>query len=433
MTFTIPLATLHSAKLSHPSFIHGLAGNPLAKLAKENNLKLFRPDSSGLPESAVPLVWSREGPPLPKELSERLSFNSMRTAFSTSVEHAQERTDGYPSDTEALADWVLDEHRSTLYEGLKDDDEKSFARQMIGSWDGWTGADFKDVSLKYWQSDITYSGGDATIVDGYRGIYEGLAKILREHNGSGIKINQEVVSIVYDEDEEIVTVETKNPHSEAEGVAQTSTSTFTGEYVVCTLPLGVLKQRPPKFSPPLSLRRREAVERLQMGLLNKIIVTYDRCFWPQDQPFLSFLSSPASVAFLPTLKSRALFAQNYKPITGTNTLVFYLGSDTGAAMEKLSNEEIKDGIHTILKHHFGTEEGFPKDGQGSSSIVVTRWLSDPYSCGSYSYIRPAKEAETPVPTPYDFAEFARPAWGERLYFAGEATNADHYVSQQMIF
>jgi polyamine oxidase len=205
-------------------------------------------------------------------------------------------------------------------------------------------------------------------------------------------------------------------------------SSFTGEYVVCTLPLGVLKQRPPKFSPPLALRRKEAIDRLRMGLLNKIIVTYDMSFWPKDQPFLSFLPSQASAAFLPTLKSRALFAQNYRPITGTNTLVFYLGSYTGAAMEKLSDEDIKDGIHNVLKHHFGTEQNFPKDGQGPSSIIVTRWLSDPYSCGSYSYIRPAKGGEAPVPTPYDFAEIARPAWGERLYFAGEATNADHYVS-----
>ncbi|KAK9897234.1 amine oxidase [Cystobasidium minutum MCA 4210] len=407
------------------SFIHGLAGNPLAELAKEHKLKLFHPDSVAGPDPAVSHIWSPEGPPLPTELSNRLAFNSMRTAFETSVEHAQERPDGLPSDTEALADWVLDEKRSTLYDGLKSDQEKIYAKQMVGSWDGWTGADFHNVSLKYWQSDVTYSGGDATIVDGYRGIYEPLARIIQQHQGSEIKLSQEVTSVIYDEDSEKVTVETRDSPS----AEQDSTHAYTAEYVVCTLPLGVLQQSPPSFYPPLSFRRREAINRLRMGLLNKIIVTYDKCFWPEKQAFLSFLPSTASESFLPILANRALFAQNYRPVTGTNTLVFYLGAETGAAMEKLTDDEVKNGIHGVLKHHFGKESSFPqaKDG-GPKSIIVTRWLADPYSRGSYSYIRPAQQGDRNTPCPYDFAEVARPAWDNRLFFAGEATDADHYAT-----
>lgn len=352
----------------------------------------------------------------------------MRTAFSTSVEYAQERTDGYPSDTEALSDFVLDETKSTLFDGLKSEEEKTYAKQMVGSWDGWTGADFRDVSLKYWQADVTYSGGDATIVDGYKGIYKPLAKTIENHKSSQIKLGEEVVSISYDEDSERITVQTKSGNS-IEG-QKDSLNSYSAEYAVCTLPLGVLQQRPPEFSPPLSFRRKEAIQRIQMGLLNKIIVTYDKCFWPEKQTFLSFLPSEASKAFLPLLSSRALFAQNYKPITGTNTLVFYLGANTGAEMEKLSDEEIKNGIHAVLKHHFGNEAEFPKNGEGPKSLIATRWLNDPYSCGSYSYIRPAKKGEAPVPTPYDYAELARPAWDSRLFFAGEATDPDHYVSSQ---
>lgn len=349
----------------------------------------------------------------------------MRTAFSTSAEYAQERADGYPQDTEALSDFVLNENRSTLFEGLKTEEEKTYAKQMFGSWDGWTGADSNDVSLKYWQSDCTYSGGDATIVDGYRGIYEPLVKIIENHKGSQIKLCEEVISISYDEETERVNVQTKSTKPSEDQID--SQNTYTAEYAVCTLPLGVLQKRPPKFSPPLSLRRKEAIERIQMGLLNKIIITYEKCFWPEKQTTLSFLPSKASEDFLPILKNKALFAQNYKPVTGTNTLVFYLGANIGAEMEKLSDEEIKNGIHNVLKHHFGKEDGFPKDGEGPKSFIVTRWLSDPYSCGSYSYVRPAKEGESTVPTPYDYAELARPAWDRRLFFAGEATDPDHYV------
>jgi polyamine oxidase len=355
----------------------------------------------------------------------------MRTIFSTSVDFAQENSNSVPDEAESLGSYILDEKRSTLFEGLETEQEKQCAVQMQASWDGWTGADLKNISLKYWQSDVTFEGGDATIVDGYKGIYEPLAASIRQHSSSDIKLNSEVVSIAYDQDSETVTVQTKDANDEDETAS--ATATYTASYVVCTLPLGVLQNRPPKFSPPLSARRAQALNRLQMGLLNKVMITYTNCFWPPTQTFLSFLPSPASRAFLPNLQNRALFAQNYKPITGKNTLVFYIGGDTGAELEDLTDEEAKEKLHAVLKHHFGHEETFPaKDDEGPIAFTVTRWLKDPYSQGAYSYIRPAKEGEKDVPTPYDYAELSRPAWDRRLFFAGEGTDPDHYVRSIML-
>ena len=126
------------------------------------------------------------------------------------------------------------------------------------------------------------------------------------------------------------------------------------------------------------------------------------------------------------LKDRALFAQNYKPITGKNTLVFYCGATFGEEVEKLSDEKVKIGMHKILKHHFGDQPNFPED--GPEGVIVTRWQADPYSCGAYSYVKPSTQNQGEVGTPYDFNELARPLWGDRLFFAGEATDSDHYAT-----
>ena len=58
---------------------------------------------------------------------------------------------------------------------------------------------------------------------------------------------------------------------------------------MCTLPLGVLKEsvspnaasspNAPQFVPPLPAWKKEAVERLGFGNLNKVVLCFDRIFW----------------------------------------------------------------------------------------------------------------------------------------------------------
>jgi monoamine oxidase len=289
---------------------------------------------------------------------------------------------------------------------------------MRTRWDGWTGAEQKEVSLRYWQSDITFGGPDAVLVNGYKGVYEHLSSIVRRDQGSEILLQQEVVSIALAEDKSSIAIETVAPSS-----SDDDRQTHNAAFVICTLPLGVLQTRPPVFSPPLPKRRLDATARIGMGMLNKVVLSYPTCFWPEQEPMLTFLPSKVSEAFMPILANGALFAQNYKPITGKNVLVFYCAADFGKEIEELSDEEIKVGLHSILQHHFGDQPDFPK--AGPEHIIVTRWQSDPYSCGAYSYVR-ATPANSQEPyTPFDFSELARPLWGDRLLFAGEATDYAH--------
>ena len=49
--------------------------------------------------------------------------------------------------------------------------------------------------------------------------------------------------------------------------------------VICTVPLGVLKENQMKFDPPLPEYKQQAINRLGFGNLNKVIMYFEERFW----------------------------------------------------------------------------------------------------------------------------------------------------------
>ena len=61
----------------------------------------------------------------------------------------------------------------------------------------------------------------------------------------------------------------------ADGVSvETSSGSFSGKKAVVTFPLGVLKQAAVKFDPPLPESKQSAIDRLDMGVLNKVYLKF---------------------------------------------------------------------------------------------------------------------------------------------------------------
>lgn len=464
------------------SFIHGIAGNPLHALAKKHKLPLYvmydgeggaftTPSAAATPATSTSStsssssstftcsaststsssstsiftssastssaaisfaslghdaaasalersegVYSPEGPLLEHKLAQRLNFNVTRAFFTDSATYAQDSPNDVPAPKDSLGEWIKDASRSSLYDGLENDRDRGYARALAESWEGYSGAALDDVSLRYWHSEVTFRGPDATLVDGYVGVYSALYDDIIKEKGKGeVRLNEDVEGISLGEDEESVNVSVRVDGEE---------KVYTAGHVVCTLPLGVLQKSPPRFTPPLPKRRLDATHRLGHGLLNKIIVAYPHAFWPHDVEYFGFLPSCVSEAFMPILKTRALMLQNLKVVNGQNALLFFMGGKAGEALEEYSDEHVREHIHKIIAHHFGTHA------RGSvpepEAVVVTRWNSDPYARGSYSFLKTGDGAD--APSPQDFRELARPLWGDRLLFAGEATDPDHYVS-----
>ncbi|KAM3463093.1 hypothetical protein MY5147_000861 [Beauveria neobassiana] len=185
--------------------------------------------------------------------------------------------------------------------------------------------------------------------------------------------------------------------------------------VVCTVPLGVLKHGDIEFDPPMPDWKTQAIERLGFGILNKVVLVYDKVFWDSDRHIFGVLkdaSDPQSTSQHAYRASRGRFFQwfNVTNTTGMPCLIALMAGDAGFDTETSSNESLISEATKTLQSIFGPDVPHPLE------AVVTRWGSDPFTRGSYSSAAPDMQPE-------DYDSMARPVGN--LFFAGEHTIGTH--------
>ncbi|KAK3923068.1 Lysine-specific histone demethylase 1A [Frankliniella fusca] len=245
--------------------------------------------------------------------------------------------------------------------------------------------------------------------------------------GLDIKLNTAVRHIRYNANGvEVVTSNSRN-HSNA--------VSYKADAVLCTLPLGVLKQSTApsaavlpntvQFTPPLPEWKVAAIQRLGFGNLNKVVLCFERTFWDSNANLFGHVGS--------TTTSRGelfLFWNLYR----APVLLALVAGEAAAIMENVSDDVIVGRCIAVLKGIFGnTAVPQPKE------TVVTRWRADPWSRGSYSFVAvgssgsdydvlaapvtpPAPGASAPggpAASPTNAAPGQQPP--PRLFFAGEHT------------
>jgi monoamine oxidase len=183
---------------------------------------------------------------------------------------------------------------------------------------------------------------------------------------------------------------------------------WSADKVIVTVPLGVLKAGSIQFDPPLPLRKKQAIARLGVGDMTKIILHFDWPFWPPNQ--YVFASLPTEKGQGPTTILN-LWKTHRKPV-----LVMLLGGEQGRALETAPREEIAAMARATLRNVFGDAAN------GPTSIVVTQWHSDPCSKGAYVYVPIGQTSE-------ELDVLAAPV-GDNLLFAGEHTLRIHWATMQ---
>lgn len=275
-----------------------------------------------------------------------------------------------------------------------------------------------NLSLKHWDQDddFEFSGSHLTVRNGYSCVPVGLSE------GLDIRLNTAVRKITYTNNGAEVTVSNARNHS--------SPGTLKADAVLCTLPLGVLKQscgtnanapNTVTFNPPLPQWKADAINRLGFGNLNKVVLCFDRVFWDPNANLFGHVGS--------TTASRGelfLFWNLYR----APVLLALVAGEAAAIMENVSDDVIVGRCIAVLKGIFGNSAvPQPKE------TVVTRWRADPWSRGSYSFVstgasgndydilaapiaplQPGQSAQTP-PAASDSSPPPRP----RLFFGGEHT------------
>lgn len=174
---------------------------------------------------------------------------------------------------------------------------------------------------------------------------------------------------------------------------------ITGDYCVCTIPLGVLQKRKMKFSPALPEARWRSIDAIGMGLLDKVALKFDRRFWGH--------------AFFSSTDSDPTRVKNFYDCSddvGAPVLFMFHGGDAALRVDSpngLSDQEAVEETMAALRNIFGNEIPAPVD------TKVTRWNMDPFSYGAYSFAKIGSTVE-------DYDEVALPLGN--LLFAGEHTS-----------
>ncbi|XP_059476697.1 lysine-specific histone demethylase 1A isoform X2 [Neocloeon triangulifer] len=267
-----------------------------------------------------------------------------------------------------------------------------------------------NLSLKHWDQDddFEFTGSHLTVRNGYSCVPVALSENL------DIKLSTAVRQIRYNHNGvEVVTSNARN---------QSNPITYKADVVLCTLPLGVLKQTTQQqqssalpntvqFHPPLPPWKVASIQRLGFGNLNKVVLCFERAFWDHNANLFGHVGS--------TTASRGelfLFWNLYK----APVLLALVAGEAAAIMENVSDDVIVGRCIAVLKGIFGNANvPQPKE------TVVTRWRADPWSRGSYSFVAVGSSGNdydilaAPVTPP---APAGSPSNGiPRLYFAGEHT------------
>lgn len=147
-----------------------------------------------------------------------------------------------------------------------------------------------------------------------------------------------------------------------------------GDFCVCSVPLGVLQKRKLVFSPPLPNTRLAAIDAIGMGLLDKVVLKFDKRFWCYENFSVSN-----------TDPTRVKTFYDCTDEVGAPLLVMFLGGDAARridAPDGLSDEAAVSEAMETLRLVFGKDVVLDP-----VASKVTRWNLDPFAFGAYSFTK----------------------------------------------
>lgn len=342
------------------SWIHGTQGNPLTALAKTAGAQLRATSYD------AGLMLDGTGQEIDPDLraAEALIAKALRQAENASrdisVLAALQALPGWhraPPATQRLAQHLLN---ATL--------EQEY------------GAPLAQLSAWYGQEADEFDGPDMLFPGGFDQLLAPLAKGLRIHLGQTVR-------------------------AIAPGrVTLESGQTIKADQILCTLPLGVLQSGRIAFGAPLSARRQAAIDGLQMGLLNKCWLRFDRVAWPEDVDWIEWLGpTPGAWAQWVSLARAAKW-----PV-----LLGFHAAGRARALEDLDDTATVAEATHALRQMFGSAFPAPVAAQ------ITRWGRDPFAMGSYSFNAVGTSGRSR-------AALFGPEWDGQLWFAGEASAPKYF-------
>jgi monoamine oxidase len=233
------------------------------------------------------------------------------------------------------------------------------------------------------------SSDDHFITKGFGAFVVKLGEEARQ-SGAPILTEMPVTSINYEDSGKVV-------------VGTSKGQSFEGRKVLMTVSTGVLSSTDPKnrieFKPALPPGKRAAIAALPMGVMNKIIMKFNKDIFGDV--------TPNSWALHEDAKSHEVMAFVLKPLGAPIAVGFY-GGEQAKRYEKDDSAAL-DHAKLALRDMFGPR--VDSELVSSPPPRITHWHANPWTFGSYSAAQPNGSQM--------HKEMGKPVEG-RVFFAGEA-------------
>jgi monoamine oxidase len=341
------------------SWIHGITGNPITALAQQAGMNTALTDDDSFLSYDVggavrsDAVFSQAEDELYTILKTMIKSGKVTQSFETVFK--------------------------SLYPAKANDRLWKFFLSTYVTFD--TG-DLNNLSSLLYNEGEEFGGEERISTNGYDTIPNYLA------TGLTIQLNQRVTKIEYADTN--VKVEHNATISEA-------------DYVLVTVPLGVLKNNSIQFTPALPIAKQNAIQKVGMNCVNKFLLTWNTAFW-DDVHYISYT---------PEIRDKFNYFLNVRKFHPTaNALMTFAYADYARQTETMTDAQIINEIMGHLKDIYGT--GIP----APTVMVRTKWQTNENSFSAYSYTAVGTEMR-------HFDDLAEEI-NDKLFFAGEHTETDYF-------
>ncbi len=341
------------------SWIHGVTGNPITTLAQQAGMTTFFTDSS-----------SRKAYDIGGALINETTLDSTETAYNNML-------------TTLRNSGSLTQSFETVFNNLYPTEATNrLWKFFLSTFMTFDRGDLNNTSSLYYNEGLKFGGEERISTNGYDTIPTYLA------TGLNIQLNQRVSSINYTNSTVAVT------HNG---------TTSQADYVLVTVPLGVLKNNAIAFTPALPTTKQTAIQKVGMNCVNKFLLTWNTAFWDNEQ----------YIIYTPETRDKFNYFVNVKRFhPSVNALMTFAYADYGRQTETMTDAQVIADIMAHLRDIYGNSIPEP------TNMLRTRWHTNENTYGSYAY--------TAIETQMQHFEDLATTINNKVFFAGEHTHIDYF-------
>lgn len=356
------------------SWIHGIYNNPITELANKYGAKYERFDNE---ESII--IYDHTGNEINEERDKKLwdRFDQFKIFYEKEREDIIKNNRADIPLEDVIAKFI---HQNP---DMEEQDLRDFYFAIVWEIEGENGANASDLSTSFFTMGYKMGQGkppEVIFPNGYDKITTELSK--------GLDIRNKTIVKEIDYDDELIRIKT------------TDDKEFSANYVISTIPLGILQNKDSVvFSPDLPPNKQKAIDSLGVGLLHKVYFVFETPFWDEYD----------WIGHIPEERGHWTYFANLYNVTGKPILLAFNSANFGRELEKRydAGEDIaKEGLETLRTI-------YPDTYQDPIYTNVTTWGTDEFSHGAYSYIKVGSSNA-------DFYKLSIPL-KNKIFFAGEAS------------